>query len=84
MSRFLVNFFNFDFISLKVAAHVIGNILGAHEDGTGTATACSASNNNLMAPNLIYTTLSNVLNQYILSSCSINSIKQFLLTTGYG
>ena len=67
-----------------MAAHVIGNILGADDDGSGSATTCSASNNNLMAPNLIFITLSNVLNQYILSTCSIASIKQFLLTEGFG
>ena len=67
-----------------MAAHVIGNILGADDDGSGLATTCSASNNNLMAPNLIYITLSNALNQYILSNCSIVLIKQVLLTTGFG
>ncbi len=67
-----------------MATHVIGNILGASDDGSGSATACSASNNNLMAPNLIYITLPNVLNQYILSTCSIASIKKILLTSDLG
>ncbi len=67
-----------------MATHVIGNILGASDDGSGSATACSASNNNLMAPNLIYVTLSNVLNQYNFSSCSVDSIKKILLTSDLG
>ena len=67
-----------------MAAHVIGNILGADDDGSGSAVGCSATNNYLMAPNLIYITLSNALNQYLLSTCSIASIKQVLLTTGFG
>ena len=81
---FFSRFFSQKNVILKVATHVIGNILGAYDDGTSAGSPCSTSTNNLMAPPLIYNTLSNTLNQFIFSSCSINSIKQNLLTSDLG
>ncbi len=67
-----------------MATHLIGNMLGAFDDGMSEGISCSASINNLMAPPLIYQTLSNTLNQNKFSSCSISSIKKNLLTTDFG
>jgi hypothetical protein len=52
--------------------------LGAYHDGSGSATACPESSNNIMTPFLgLY---SNANGLFHFSNCSINSFKQTLLS----
>lgn len=64
--------------SISNAARALGVFLGASADGTGIASSCSASKNNIMTPIIGSYPNSNGLNYF--SNCSINSFKASLLT----
>jgi len=73
-----------------VAAHELGHNLGAHHDGLTLNNGgdiysqnCNAADNFLMTASL-GTNPNNLLNSLKLSSCSVNSIKSVILSSGFG
>ncbi|XP_013396343.1 A disintegrin and metalloproteinase with thrombospondin motifs adt-1-like [Lingula anatina] len=63
------------FTSFITAAHELGHNLGASHDGSGTNTACPASNGNIMAPT---SGGSDPSSGYYFSDCSIAEFKKTL------
>ena len=58
--------------------HEIGTVLGSPNDGVSQVSdSCPSSLNYIMSPSTI--AITNPLNQYLFSSCSITSIKSTLL-----